>query len=70
MHDKDTEVGLSLDTLDAMQLHREGEETSFHPVLTGSQYERPPAPNTGLSDLIGGVLLLFLFVLYAFSGNL
>ena len=72
MHDdNDTEFGLALTTLEAMQQHREGEEeTDFHPSLSAG-YERPAAHSSeGFSAFIGGLLLLLLFLLYAFSGNL
>ena len=68
---KDTEIGLSLSTLDAMQQHRKGEDTEFHPSL-GMDYQRPETDPRieDLSKVIGGLLLVGLALAYAFSGNL
>lgn len=69
MHDDKTSEGLSPVTLEAMQQHRTPEETRFHPVLE-EDYVRAEDSASEFVSFLGGLVLLLLFVLYAFSGNL
>ena len=71
MQNDKTSEGLSPVTLEAMQQHRRGEETSFHPSLTQG-YQRAEVDHRAedISRVLGGLLLMALVMAYAFSGNL